>query len=151
MNTKLHIECYELLHSITEQFEGIKFEAFNDFGNSIRVSSENFFGENEDGSIRMHLDITIFPGHNNFAENYLHVVRTTYVNESPSEFMKDCIDIPCTYITDDYYDKRSKRHSTVLPKETFYKISKVLKDFKENSDHINLVIFHYYFSITVQL
>lgn len=151
MKTKLHIECFELLNKVTEQYKDVKFEDFKDFGNSLRVSSETFFIQKDDDSFRFHFDVTIHPGHDNFSENYLHVHRTTYVNERSVEFMKDCIDIPCTYIDDEYHDKRSKRHATLIPKETFYDIAKVLKEYKEKHDHVNLVIIHYYLNFKVKL
>lgn len=151
MNTKLHIECFELLNKVCEQYDGVAFEYFKDFGNSLRVSSESFSIDKDEDSFNFHFDITIHPGHNNFSENYLNVHRTTYVNERSVEFMTDCINIPCTYITDDYHDKRSKRHATLIPKDTFYNIAKVLKEFKEKHDHVNLVIIHYYLNFKVKL
>ena len=151
MNTKLHIESFELLNKVADQYQGVNFDHFKDFGNSLRVSSESFVIDKDDDSLRFHFDITIHPGHDNFSENYLSVYRTTYVNERSVEFMQDCINIPCTYITDDYHEKRSKRHATLIPKETFYNISKVLKEFKDKHDHVNLVMIHYYFNFKVNL
>ena len=151
MKAELHNETFELLCKVAEQYN-IKFIEVTDFDNCIRVGSENFVSQTENAQFRYHIEITIFPGPGNFSENYFSVSKTTYLNEQIVDSIMDTVlDIPCTYITDEYYDNVCKRRKPLIPKDVFYRISSVLKEYKEKQNHVNLVMIHYYINFKVKV
>lgn len=151
MDSKLHNEIFSLLTRICDQYEGVTFTNFDDFGNCIRASSKEFSVQNDECSFSFHFDIAVHPGHDNFSENYFSVYRTTYVNEHLVKYMEDCIVIPCTYIDNNYYDKRKTRAPILIPKDVFYGISEVLKEYQKIQNHINIITIHYYLKLRVNL
>ena len=150
MNANTHIETFELLNKIAEQFD-VKYIEIKDFSNLLRVGSENFVVSTPDITFRSHFEISVFPGHDSFSENYLHICSTNYVNERMVDYMKDCVEIPCSYITDDYYDIAANRRPVIIPKDIFYKISKVLKEYQEKRGRINIIMIHYYLNFKVKI